>query len=567
MAGFSSFRGLVDVIFGYEQDLAYSALLGNGKFNAALAATRFSRLFYPIDVAHDIRLRLGAYVKDELEWLEPDSVSMKDAVFETKGLQFFIDSTEPVLSIRLKSQNPVALHWAMRIQCSTNENSVQFTNGILAFFKRNTWFGLKAPFTQHACGHGLEEQLERGKLDGSEVAMRDCESAAILEPNPEIFLAAGDSLKSVTDTLKRVHYVGFDEMIFRTAESWKGPEGLLKSSAYVLALLQGDTGAVLAAPEFDPEYRYSGGYGYCWPRDASYVARAYDLLGMERRSDALLTWLASVGHKGNFNQRYYLDGTLGPAWSNQIDQIGAFIWALEQHHSAYLDSGLLKKLFWSVEENARYLVDFLYSPGLTVDLWEERSGVHAYSCASIYGGLKSAHRMAEFLGFERDNWNDVAEELKKEFVKLFSEPEEGVFVRTVASDKQDPTPDSSILGIAVPFGIIEPNDSRMRKTAEALEKELLGENGMMRYAGDKYPKEGGVWPLCTAWLSWYYSSIGEREKAEKLLGLVEKSANSFFFLPEQTNPDFSPRWALPLAWSHSMYLIAKDALKKTEPKQ
>ncbi|MFH0818035.1 MAG: glycoside hydrolase family 15 protein [Candidatus Micrarchaeota archaeon] len=553
------------MIFGYEQDLTYSAILGNGKFNAALAGDRFARFFYPIDVAHDARLRLGSYTKDgELEWFDFDTLKLKDGILNSGNVQFFMDSEEPALAIRVNSENPIAIHWAMRILCSTTENSVQFTNGTLAFFRRNNWFALKAPFSQHTCGHMLEGQIEKGKLEGADIAMRDCEAAAILEPNPEIYIAAGDSLKSVTDTLKRVHYVGYDEMLSRTAKAWEGPEGLIKSSAFVLSILQGESGAVLAAPEFDPEYRYSGGYGYCWPRDASYVVRAYDLLGMERRSDALLNWLAKVGHKGNFNQRYHLDGTLGPAWSNQIDQIGAFIWALEQHHATYLDSGLLKKLFYSVEDKARYLVDFLYSPGLTVDLWEERTGVHAYSCASIYGGLKSAHRMAKFLGYERENWDEVAEELKKEFVKLFYEPEEGIFARTVASEKQDPTLDSSIIGIAVPFGIIAPNDPRMIKTVNKLEEELLTEAGLKRYSMDKYPKENGVWPLCTAWLSWYYSALGDREKAETLLSLVEKCKSDFGFFPEQVNDDFSPRWAMPLAWSHGMYLIARDALGKTE---
>ncbi len=557
----------MSIVFGYEQDLVYSALLGNGRMNATLAGNRFSRLFYPIDLAHDFRLKIGIYGKDgELEWLEHDSLKIKDGIFESGPVEFFIDSTEPALALRVRSEQPVALHWAMRVMCSTTENSVQFTGTSLAFFRRNFWFGLKAPLSQHTCGHSLESQLEAGKLDGSEVAMRDCEAAAILEPNPEIFIAAGDGLKGMNDTLKRAQYLGFDELRLRTSEAWKGPESLIKSSAHVLSILQGESGAVVAAPEFDPEYRYSGGYGYCWPRDASYVVKAYGILGNERRADLLLSWLAGVGHKGNFNQRYHLDGTPGPAWSNQIDQIGAFIWALEQHHSAYLDSGLLKKLFWSVEEDVRYLVDFLYSPGLTVDLWEERSGVHAYSCASIYGGLKSAYRLAKFLGYERENWNEVAEELKKEFVKIFYDEEEGVFARSVIGDKRDTTADSSIIGITVPFGIVDLKDPRTVKTIESLESCLLSEAGLLRYARDKYPKEEGTWPLCTAWLSWYYSSIGDREKAEKLLGLVEKSANEFGFIPEQINKDFSHRWAAPLSWSHAMYLIARNELKKTRPK-
>jgi GH15 family glucan-1,4-alpha-glucosidase len=164
-----------------------------------------------------------------------------------------------------------------------------------------------------------------------------------------------------------------------------------------------------------------------------------------------------------------------------------------------------------------------------------------------------------------ETWKEVAEELKKEFIKIFYDSEEGVFVRTVSGEKRDSAADSSLLGIAVPFGIIDPKDPRMAKTVEVLEKELLAASGLMRYSGDKYPREGGVWPLCTAWLSWYHSAAGNKQRAEECLELVSKCANRFGFLPEQVNKDFSPRWALPLAWSHAMYMIAADSLKQ-QPK-
>ena len=31
-------------------------------------------------------------------------------------------------------------------------------------------------------------------------------------------------------------------------------------------MIDPDLGSMIVAPEFDPEYRRSGGYGYCWPR-------------------------------------------------------------------------------------------------------------------------------------------------------------------------------------------------------------------------------------------------------------------------------------------------------------
>lgn len=48
------------------------------------------------------------------------------------------------------------------------------------------------------------------------------------------------------------------------------------------------------------------------------------------------------------------------------------------------------------------------------DLWEEKLGVHTYTVASVYAGLKAASNFANVLGDEENakKWNDVAEEVK-----------------------------------------------------------------------------------------------------------------------------------------------------------
>ncbi len=545
--------------FDYDSDLVYSALIGNSSLNVSLVKNRFSRFFYPIDITHDARLRVGVYSeKGELEWVDEEKYRIEKGIGYFGPTEFFVDSQEPVLALKVNSSNKVALHWIMRILCSTVENSVQYTNNSIMFFRRNFWFGMRAPFEQHACGHFLGEGLEKGELSGSDFAMRDCEAAAVLSPNPEIYIAAGNNMKNVSEILKKAHYVGFDELKYRTSKRWESNERI--KSSMVLSILQGTSGGVIAAPEFDPEYRYSGGYGYCWPRDASYIARAIDLLGNEQRAEDLLSWLGSVSNKGDFNQRYCLDGTFGPSWSNQVDQIGSFLWALLQHNKQYKDIGLLRKLFPRVEECAKKLSDFLYSPGISVDLWEERPGLHAYSCASIYAGLRGAHEIAQSLGMYKDNWIELSEELKKEFSKIFFD-EEGILIRTINEDSADSVPDASLIGVSVPFGIVSPDDERMVRSIKVLEETLLLELGVIRYENDGYPKKGGIWPLCTAWLSWYYSQLGDKERATELLSLVEGSCNEHGFFPEQLGVDGKPRWVVPLAWSHAMYIIARDALK------
>jgi len=96
--------------------------------------------------------------------------------------------------------------------------------------------------------------------------------------------------------------------------------------------------------------------------------------------------------------------------------------------------------------------------------------------------------------------------------------------------------------------------------------------GVYRYLGDTY-YGGGEWVLLAAWLGWYYTEVGEEERASELLNWVEAQADDEGHLPEQVSThllatdryaEWEARWgpvAKPLLWSHAMYLILHRALE------
>jgi GH15 family glucan-1,4-alpha-glucosidase len=91
-------------------------------------------------------------------------------------------------------------------------------------------------------------------------------------------------------------------------------EGYYRSLLAIDLLTDPDTGSVLAAPEFDPFFERSGGYGYCWPRDAVDVCLAMEAAGFPQDLGRFLSWARrSQRPEGYWEQRYWLSGQRGPA--------------------------------------------------------------------------------------------------------------------------------------------------------------------------------------------------------------------------------------------------------------
>lgn len=351
----------------------------------------------------------------------------------------------------------------------------------------------------------------------------------------------------------------------------------IQYSIDVILKNQAASGAYLASPDY-PTYQYS------WFRDGSFIAYAMLLYGETNSAARFHEWVvetilgreALIGQtidkiqhgrpleKSDFlHTRYCADGREAPAsdeeWPNhQLDGFGTWLWGLAEYQkitAAALPERWIRAADWV----GRYLVALWQLP--CYDCWEEfPDDIHPHTLAAIYGGLKG---LSALDGQDRS----VVLEQIRNFVTTRC-VYDGYFVKKLGSYSVD----ASLLGLAVPYGMVDVRDARLAASVERIERSLRKGGGVHRYPTDTY-YGGGEWLLLTAWLGWYYVEIGENEKASALLDWVETHADSNGNMPEQipatlNDPNYFQPWverrgpvASPLLWSHANHLILRHALK------
>lgn len=355
-------------------------------------------------------------------------------------------------------------------------------------------------------------------------------------------------------------------------------------SIEVIRQNQWPSGAYLASPSF-PVYRYS------WLRDGSFIAYAMDVAGQEDSSRRFHQWVAGVlaryrrdvdrllaaGARASADSaekflpaRFNMDGSEdGTDWPNyQLDGYGTWLWALGEHLArADGRGGGHDVAAWvgAARVAADYVSAMWRQPNY--DCWEENgNGIHPSTLACLAGGLRAAGKV-----FGRSDWGEKAEEIAA-YIRA-NGIADGRLCKSVGWNEVD----ASLLWAGVPFGVFDAKDPVMVETVRLIEERLAGPGGagVRRYPQDTY-YGGGEWILLTAWLGWYHQRSGERGKAEALLAWIEKQADPRGFLPEQVPvnlnmPEYRETWirrwgpaAVPLLWSHAMYLILREELERGE---
>jgi glucoamylase len=338
-----------------------------------------------------------------------------------------------------------------------------------------------------------------------------------------------------------------------------GVRALYRRTLLVLDLLSDRrTGAVIAAPELDPEFEHSGGYGFVWGRDLAFIVLAYLAAGRHDLAECALRWLPHAQEpEGLWLQRHWTDGSLAPSWcKHQLDETGAILFAYEAAWHQLRSEALDAELWPSARRAAEFLLGTIEEDGIptaTADLWEEREGRHAFTAAAIVGGLHAAASMALRHEPTLAETYDRAAEVVREAIEreLWSEWH-GRYLRSIG----DPTLDVSLLGLAWPFAAVDPGGERMRATVAALEAELLSPaGGVLRYANDTYAG-GNKWVLAALWLGLWHRQAGDKEGLVRSLEYALRAQTDLGLLPEQVTDEGKPAWVVPLAWSHAMFLLA-----------
>jgi GH15 family glucan-1,4-alpha-glucosidase len=355
---------------------------------------------------------------------------------------------------------------------------------------------------------------------------------------------------------------------------------LYRRSVEIILTHQAASGGYIACPNFPT-------YHYCWFRDSAFTAYAMGLAGEHASASRFHDWAArQINHREQIveraiaksqagepltsadylHTRYTLDGQeegeVEEAWPNfQLDGFGTWLWAIYQH-SRFVPGPLPQSWLQAASLTARYLSALWSQP--CYDCWEEfPRDVHPHTLAAIYGGLQ-AHQQLTGADHERV-LGDIRASLLERFVY------NGHFVKFPGQTAVD----ASLLGLAVPYGVVSPDDPLMLGAVMEIEATLRRGGGVHRYATDTY-YGGGEWILLTAWLGWYTTHLpGEqaRSRAVQALEWVRSQAREDGALPEQVSvslndPGWQKPWlekwgppASPLLWSHAKYIILVEALK------
>jgi hypothetical protein len=377
----------------------------------------------------------------------------------------------------------------------------------------------------------------------------------------------------------------------------KGQELYWRSLLTLKLLSDRDTGAIIAAPEFDREREACGGYGYCWGRDGAFNAYALGSAGMLEEAEAFFEFARLVQEPdGVWLHRHYAGGDLAPSWGLiQIDETGAILWAVHEHYKMTGSRAFLKNIWDSISRAADYLggsIDDETGLPQSYELWEEQLCESVYSAAAVCGGFRAGAGCAAALGKRAEvrAWNRRAEQMREAIARVLWDPRAKSFLKSVkksisesefkqaaaiggpecyveVADGQhypefiqvrDSTTDSSQLGLAFPFEVLEPGDKMMKQAARAVSSRLWSRKtgGIMRYERDRYVG-GNAWILTTLWLAIYYLDAGMTRQAVPLIKWAIDHATESGLLTEQVDKRTGkPTWAVPLGWSHAMYVIA-----------
>lgn len=372
---------------------------------------------------------------------------------------------------------------------------------------------------------------------------------------------------------------------------------IYKRSILLFPLLTNkETGGVAAAVEVDENLSQCGRYGYCWPRDAVFITRAFDKLKMNKETEKFYKIFCknTQSKNGMWEQRFYTDGRLAPCWGYQIDETAGVVYGACEHYKVTKDKKFLKEVLKMCENAVKFLCIYMDNIlgihddsdivkneiektyhtedrnklPVSYDLWEMHEGVSLYSLASIYAAFNSIEEMyavfkpeyEEKNRLKLESINKLSKKLdfyKKEIEKYVDEKMYNQNTKTLKRNAEDEITDISVIGTVVPFKMYKAKEKKITNTIEKINMRLRTyTGGYLRFEGDHYREGNSPWAIATLWMAMYYKEIGEKKKAQECIDFIVNSSNEHGLLGEQIdNSTMQPNWVIGLAWSHAMFIL------------
>ena len=355
-----------------------------------------------------------------------------------------------------------------------------------------------------------------------------------------------------------------------TTERWHGFTGhfdretdyldlVMHSLITLRALIYEPSGAIVAAPTASLPEELGGernwDYRFCWLRDATFTLLALMNGGYVNEAANWRKWLlrAIGGDPGQIQIMYGIGGEqrlpetvldlagyegsrpvrVGNAAAGQlqIDIYGEILDALYQARRHGLTD---EEDDWPVQIE---LLKHLETVWCEKDegIWEVRGGRQhfVYSKVMAWVAFDRAIKTVEEFGLQGpvDGWRKTRDKIHADICEKGWNEKVGAFVQAYGSDKLD----ASILLMPL-TGFLPPEDPRIRRTVEAVEKHLLKDGFVARYltdGDDGLKGSEGAFIACSFWLCDCLTLIGRRDDARKMFERLCTIATDLGFLSEE----------------------------------
>lgn len=371
---------------------------------------------------------------------------------------------------------------------------------------------------------------------------------------------------------------------------------LYKKSLLIITTQIDRGGAIIAANDHDVTERATDHYSYVWPRDGAFVANALDIAGYPEYAERFFKFcIRACHHRGYFLQKYNPDGSVGSGWHShwdknekvpmypiQEDETALVLWAMWEHHKRFPMKDLTDIYENFIVRSADFVADFIEPqtnlPQPSWNLWEDRRGVHTFTCSTVVAALRAAAEFSLSLGDpdRSKKYSGAAQEVVEGMrINLYSDSEKrfvrGLLVNGSNEMVPDATVDASLFGIFY-FGCFDVDDPMVVTTMKAVEEKLMNYGpfgGVMRFENDNYMRSSdgsspNSWIITTLWLAEYYiASARSVDDLARALAILEWTANRALpsgVLAEQIDPETGRGVSVsPLTWSHSTFVAAVNS--------